>query len=175
MFRYVILALIILFVLPTSAFANTTYTFSGQMCQPDYNDEVAWEYSSNGSLNNSSTNSYDITGWCPVGGIESTTVNLENAYVYYLDQQSEAEISCTMYVRNSTGTIYQSSSLGSGVANTGYGTITFTGAALPNAGGSISNVRTYAFYCTIPSRNRLDGSNESNSYLRGYAVEQVSP
>ena len=190
--RLMLVSAVVLLLLPVGAQANTDYYFSGHLCQ--FDDEPSeGSYSSNGAKNDTATYNQKRTVWCPIVGVEGpSSVNVDDANVYYFDGTDGFSVSCTLYVRNTSGTTYStaekfscSTSQTTGCASesggleNAYGTLNWNGSELPNSGSAIANVATYAFFCSIPSRfyRPAMGADQTDGYsfIRAYNVEQVSP
>lgn len=169
--------------LVASASANTTYYFSGQFCQgEDVNDRDDLRYNSYGVTQDE--NYVFVPVFCPVGGNESDTVNLDKVTVRFIDQTDDQCLDCQVTLRTSTGTGYTSTSLYSAnttggaatcttVGTEGYGYLEWTTTELPNSGSSVSAVTGYDIECNIPTKQTLDADLQANSYVFGYSVEQV--
>jgi hypothetical protein len=118
----------------------------------------------------------------PIIGNNNDTVDFDTIVVNYTNGSVLENISCTIFVQNSAGTVYASSSLNSALAPSGtvpvIGALTWTGASLPNGGSSISNVQTQTIFCTIPSKFMgLDGSCflAGFSHITNYVVDTAQP
>jgi hypothetical protein len=169
--RFLVVALMIIAAVisttSSGARADTSYFFSGQMCQGDTGASADVQYTSNGARNSSTSSDREV--WCPIGGHNSTTVYLEGLGLYTYDGRTDAQVTCTLQIRDSSGGYHTSATKGSSVSLTGYRVISWTGSDLPDSGASISAVNTYAYNCTLPA------DTSAASFLRAYYVQQVSP
>jgi hypothetical protein len=153
---------IILTVAPLS-YANTTRFFSATNCNGRTaadNDLVTRFaegcfsiYAGPGDI---FTCSRFVTVALPITGNNSANVNFDSVTVNFVEASQAESISCTIFVANSTGTMFMSSTLSTVVSGSPTvpvrGTLTWTGASLPNAGNSIANVRTQTIYCDLPGK-----------------------
>jgi hypothetical protein len=150
----------------SQARADTDYYYSGHSCKTDIANSAVL-YSSNGIYNSSSSASANI--WCPVYGNQSNTVDMNGASFSVYNASTSATISCYIYIRDNAGGYYISGWADSVTGHTGYTEAGWPPSQLPNAGASISNVTTYAFYCTLPS------SSTGTFFFRSYGVGQLNP
>src|SRR5262245_46092073 len=152
----------------STTLASTTYRFSGQTCQRwhgVYADDGA-EYNSNGTARSN----FIAEVYCPILGIESDSIDIESASVYYYDASTTDEILCSLVISTGSNksTVYESAQKSSGKAATGYGPLVFSGTDLPNSGSTIGQTRAYSFRCYVPAPGTLGWSQ-----VRGYTVTQI--
>lgn len=180
----------------SDATANTVRYYSGQSCAARDPADTGWWYDSTGFRNNTSSCDSERYAWCPVGGWNNSSVDLDGATLYYSDGSDLYSIACTLFVSNNTGGVYSSSAryscgastttgctsgaYGSTEADyTGYGSLAWSTTSLPNSGSSVSNVGPYAFFCSLPSRSNwhdLGGCYaEDYSRILSFSVDQVNP
>ena len=191
MFAKSYVTLIVLTAITTSVYANTTRFFSATSClasQPVDNDVI-------GRVKEGCTNAFpgppdflfapdcapDANVVLPITGNTNAAVNYDAITVNYVNNNQGAIITCTVQVMNDAGTVFSSTSLSSGVASSTplSGTLSWTGASLPNGGAAIANVRTQSIFCSIPAK--FFGVSDNcfgtlgQSFITSYTVNTVQP
>lgn len=161
------------------AHANTVRHYTGTECdgiEPAYSNVLS-RYNQ-GCLNTRAVGVCGSAGVVlPISGNSSDTVNYDDVRLGYFDGNTLEDVECQIGVRQSGGTIFTSAVLGS--AGTGAGTLTWTGAALPNAGGNITGATVQHVYCYIPAEWADDIDSGcidagSRSEVRSYRVDAVN-
>jgi len=180
--RIGVLAVLVCGALASPA-AATQYTFSGQFCtgsQQGQRDDLV--YNSLGVYNSDGTANASDGVYCPIGGIESTTVDVTAARVRVYDATANSNVYCSMQIRTQSGTLYTSAtrySCSTDTTNgcttdvdsgTGYYGIAWTDPL--NSGSSMSSVMAYDFSCQIPSTSQ--GGANGDSYIIGYETTQTA-
>lgn len=158
-----------------------SYWFDGNTCQPK-DETLYYEHTFTGTRNDTEAVSSGDWFWCPVGGHESTTVDVNSATVRYYDGNAFASIKCELGAKTDSGTgyfsgfMYSCSTAGgcstdSGPGATGYGYLQWTNPL--NSGSSMSNVAVYTFHCWLHGYKVLDEANQGDSYVMAYSVDQT--
>jgi hypothetical protein len=161
------LALLVFVFASSQAVADTQYFYSGQTCESENNDS-ALHYSSDGIWNTATPQGVKWV-WCPVNGNKNTFVQLSGASISVYNGTGTSVISCRIYIRDYAGTTYLSSILSSYTGFSGYFTLSWSSANMPNGGNPIPSINTYGFYCSVPN------NSAGAFFLRGYMVQQVLP
>lgn len=191
MFAKSCVTIAVLVAISTSVYANTTRFFSATSClgsQPADSDVI-------GRVKEGCTNAFPgppdflFAPFCapdahvvlPITGNTNATVNYDAITVSYVNSNQGAVITCTVQVQNDVGTVFSSTSLSSAFPTSTPigGTLSWTGAALPNGGAAIANVRTQSIFCTIPAK--FFGVSDNcfsalgQSFITSYSVNTVQP
>lgn len=192
MHRKIGIAAVALVGLATSAQANTTRFFTGMDCLGHTAVDSWIGRFTEACFNFAQMSAFDAsTGLCgpdviasfPIIANTSDTVDYESITVNYTSSNTVERISCQALAMNSSGSVFSSPSqdslLASNLTTPATGSITWTGATLPNAGTAITAVRSQAIFCSIPSRYVLVGGvcTPASTFtgIVNYAVETVQP
>jgi hypothetical protein len=168
----------------------TTYTFSGQYCVGDeqtlQRDHIV--YNSLGAYCNYSNTDYGCDVSCPIGGFESTTIDVTAARVRVYDAHNYRDVECGLSIKTQSGTLYWATPRYSCQSDTtngclteensgqgiGYYGIAWSGDVLHTGGSPISSAMAYSVGCWIPGHNQgtCPDCDSGDSYVIGYEVTQ---